>query len=346
MAGLWGLFGRKAQPDANPLPGIGGYDEGYGPYGQAGFPGSTSVTRTFRGLSPRAVGLRADSNGGFEQGLSGVPQVRQQSGRGDIETDSANPRDTPVTESLQPVITEQMQRDPREFYGGYKLRAELGVNDLTGGEPGRAAARLAGNRQNDVRDTTTLYKDAQPEISGNVPGSANVRNQVAQRYKARPGEMHTYKSRPRADQAPVNPGGQATDGNVHPDAVVDDVTVPSRFVFAGGGVQSWSVERQMPYTGRGDGARGAELNGTRYYGTGQGSEFLNAGQGQYGQARLAGPRHRPTVFAEPAPWSANYYDTTASVGTPLSPGDASQAPDLVYVSPQAGRASNGTGRTG
>jgi hypothetical protein len=34
------------------------------------------------------------------------------------------------------------------------------------------------------------------------------------------------------------------------------------------------------------------------------------------------------------------------VGTPGNPGPADQAPDLVYVSPQAGRASNGTGRTG
>jgi len=127
---------------------------------------------------------------------------------------------------------------------------------------------------------------------------------------------------------------------------VTEVAVPSRFVAFDGGNQSWSVLREMPYGGRGDGARGAALDGTRYYGTGQDGQFLNAGQGAYGAARLAGPNHRPTVFTEPAPWSTNYYDTTASVGTPDNPGPGGQAADMVYVSPHAGRASNSTGRTG
>jgi len=340
--GLWDLFGKHAKPDPDPLPGVGGYDRGIGPTGAEGFPGSTAATRTFRGASPRAVKLAADTSTGFEQALSGVPQVRQQSARGDIELDSDSPRATPVTVSPQPDLTAQMQADPREFFGGFYLRSRLGVNDQPGGELTRRAAQIARAPENDPRDTTTLWKDAQPVIGQDVPGSNNVRNQVAQRYKARPGEQHTYRSRPRPDQNPktgTNDGGGAW-------ASTTDVTVESRFVFAGGGNQTWSVQREMPYGGRGDGARGAELNGTRYYGTGQSGEFLNAGQGQYGAARLAGPRHRPTMFAEPAPWSSNYYDTTASVGTAGAPGPADQAPDLVYVSPQAGRASNGTGRTG
>jgi hypothetical protein len=116
-------------------------------------------------------------------------------------------------------------------------------------------------------------------------------------------------------------------------------------VFAGGGVQTWSVQRQMPYNGRGDGARGADLNGTRYYATGA-PVNVNGANGEYGIGRLRGPNHRPTVFTEPAPWSQNYYDTTQTTGTPDQPGPATQAPDMVYVSPSAGRASNSTGRTG
>jgi hypothetical protein len=342
--GLWDLFKPKARPDPDPLPGVGGYDHGIGPTGAEGFPGSTTSTRTFLGASPRAVKLAADTNVGFEQGLSGVPQVRQQSARGDIELDPASPRATPVTATPQPDLTAGMQDDPREFFGGFYLRSRLGINDQPGGELTRRAARIARAPENDPRDTTTLWSGAQSQISLNVPGSANVRNQVAQRYKARPGEQHTYRSAPRPDQNRHGP--LPSDSASGEWASVTEVTAGSRFVFAGGGVQTWSVQREMPYGGRGDGARGAELNGTRYYGTGQGGEFLNAGQGQYGAARLAGPRHRPTMFAEPAPWSANYYDTTPSVGTPGNPGPADQAPDLVYVSPQAGRASNGTGRTG
>jgi hypothetical protein len=123
------------------------------------------------------------------------------------------------------------------------------------------------------------------------------------------------------------------------------VTVPSRFVWDGGGVQTWSVQRQMPYTGRGDGARGADLNGTRYYAEGP-PVNLNGGLGAYGVARLRGPNHRPVYFNEPAPWTSQYYDTTASVGTPDAPGPGGQAPDAVYVSPEVPRGFNSTGRTG
>ena len=320
MAGLWGLFGRKAQPDANPLPGIGGDDSARGPAGQDGFPGSTAQTRTFPGRNPNQ------------------PRSTQGPG-GDWTTIKAetNYGITPVTEARA-----AMQADPREFYGGQPLRTRPGY-DLAGQNPLSGAAEAGGHSQ---RDTTTAWIDAQPQISGGVPGSANVRNAIARRYKAVPGQLHTYLSNARPDQAGVNPGGQATDGNVHPGRAVGEVTVPSRFVFAGGGVQSWSVQREMPYGGRGDGARGAELTGSRYYMAGQEGQFANAGQGGYGHARLAGPRHRPTVFAEPAPWSTNYYDTTPSTGTPDNPGPGGQAPDLVHISPQAGRASNSTGRTG
>lgn len=323
MAGLIAaLFGgRSRPPDPNPLPGQGGYAMPPGPFGEGGFSGSTSATRTFRGRSPRAVKLDKAHLGGIGNELGG-PVAVQSAYRGDAP--SRSPRTTPEAVVPQTLARQELQDTPGTFYGGPMLSTGPG-NGTAGGELGADSAH-------NPRATTTLYSGAQHQISTGVPGAQNVRNSYAQNYKARPGQLRTYMSAPRADQ------GYGPD-----EAASAPVTAESRFVFAGGGVQTWSVERQMPYTGRGDGARGADLNGLRYYATGA-PQFLDGGQGHYGIARLRGPNHRPTVFAEPAPWSANYYDTTASVGTPQNPGPASQAPDMVYVSPQAGRASNRTGR--
>ena len=122
------------------------------------------------------------------------------------------------------------------------------------------------------------------------------------------------------------------------------MSVPSRYVWDQGGVQTWSVQRQMPYGGKGDGARGASLNGTRYYAEGP-PVAVNAALGSYGVSRLRGPRHRPVYFNEPAPWTSQFYDTTASVGTPDQPGPGGQAPDAIYTSPDPGRGGmNSTGR--
>lgn len=345
MAGLIAaLFGGKQRPGGtpgDPLPGQGGYQLAPGPAGQTGFPGSTAQTRTLRGNNPRAAKVRSDTNFGFDQALSQTPQTRQEAYRGDVAgARIRNPRATPTVSTRQPEMTEGMQDVPGEFFGGPLLRTGT-RNNTAGGNPGRGAAAQGGHAQ---RDTTTPWTAAQPEISGGVPGSNNVRNQVAQRYKNPGGQEHTYLSAPRADQAPVNPGGQATDGNVHPERVVQSVSVQNRFVWDGGGVQTWSVQREMPYGGRGDGARGADLNGTRYYATGQGEQFWNAGQGDYGISRERGGDYkRPVSFTEPAPWTQDYYDTTAEMQNAQS----GQAPNAVYVSPSVGgRASNSTGRTG
>jgi hypothetical protein len=114
----------------------------------------------------------------------------------------------------------------------------------------------------------------QPQISVGTPGAENVRNEVAQRYKEAPGRVRTYLSAPRGDLAGEGGGplGQ----------VASPVSVPSRFVFAGGGVQTWTATRRMPYSGPGNGARGAHLDGRRYYATGQDDQFVNGGRGQYG----------------------------------------------------------------
>lgn len=301
MAGLIAaLFGgRTRPPNPDPLPGQGGYAMPAGPYGEGGFPGSTSSTRHFQGASPRAVKIRADTNVGI----------------------------TPVTQAR----AEMQGNSTAEFYGGQPLHTRPGY-DLAGLNPLSGAAAAGGHS---VRDTETPATQRQPVIGVGTPGAGNVRNQVAQRYKNPAGQPHTYQAAPRGDV----PGSGPTE------ALSSPVTVQNRFVFPGGGNQTWSAQREMPYGGRGDGARGADLNGQRYYAAGP-PQFLNGGQGQYGVARLRGPNHRPTVFAEPAPWSTNYYDTTASTGTPAAPGTPTQSPDMVYMSPSSGRASNGTGRTG
>jgi hypothetical protein len=342
MAGLIAaLFGGRRTPpvDTNPLPGIGGYALGAGPANQSGFPGSTKQTRTFQGNNPRAVKIHSDTNTGFEQELGDTVQVRQGSYRGDVPGAAVrNPRATAVTGTRQPVLTELMQATPATFYGGPTLKTGPG-NATAGGVPMSGAAAAGGHNQ---RDTITPWIHAQPEIGQGVPGANNVRNQVAQRYKAAPGQTRTYKSASRGDLPPVNRGGQATDGNVHPDAAVTPVSVQDRFVFDAGGNQTWSVEREMPYGGRGDGARGADLDGRRYYSTGQSQQFWNAGQGDYGIARERGADHkRPVSFTTPAPWSANFYDTTDGVAQDTT----AQSPNMVYVSPTTGRAGNGTGRT-
>lgn len=349
MAGLIArLFGGKASPalDMEPAPGVGGYTLGPGPANQNGFPGSTSQTRTFPHPphTPRAAKIRADTDSGANNAMGTAPEVRQSSYRGDVPGARVrNPRATEAVVLPQTAIRQEMQANsPAEFYGGPALRTGPG-NNTAGGNPLSGARAAGGHSQ---RDTTTPWTRAQPELSGHVPGANNVRNTIAERWKNPGGEMHTYQSAPRADQATPNKGGQATDGNVRPGAVTQPVTVPNRYFDDG--VTGWSVLREMPYGGRGNGARGADLNGQRYYATGQSDQFWNAGQGSYGIARQRGAGNkRPVSFTQPAPWTAQFYDTTAGVGTQDSPNpNPAQQPSAIYTSPGGMRASNRTGRSG
>jgi hypothetical protein len=332
-----------------PAPGIGGRTLGPGPAGQSGFPGSTSQTRTFPSngrtpYSPRSAKIRGDWDTDANNSTGTTPEIRQSSYRGDVKgARTRSPRATPRIIAPQTAIRQEMQHNSdAEFFGGPMLRTGY-ANNTAGGVPLSPSREAGGHSQ---RDTTTPWYDAQPTISGDVPGAQNVRNSIAQRYKNPGGQEHAYLSAPRADQAPVNQGGQATDGNVDPSASVQPVTVLNRYSFDG--ITSWAVIREMPYAGRGNGARGADLNGQRYYATGQQSQFLNAGQGEYGIERQRGSGNkRPVGFTQPAPWSANYYDTTASIGTADDPNaKPAQQPDSIYTSPGGMRARNSTGRTG
>lgn len=329
MAGLIAaLFGGRQAPPApsNSIPGGGGYTQGPGPTGEHGFPGSTSLTRTLPGRNPRIAKIDSDTNGGFEQALSDHMQVRQAARRfGDRQ--GRDPRGTPQVSTPQPLLTALLQAGANMHLGGMLDKTKPGARTV-GGNPLSKSQAEGGHS---VMDTETPATRRWPEISGNVPGSQNVRNTIAQRYKNPPGQAHTYKSAPLAHTAPVNPSGQASDGNVHPERVVQDVTVPNRYVGAGGQVETYAMLREMPYAGRGDGARGADLNGQRYYATGQQDQFWNANQGDYGIYRQAGGGvKRPVSFDQPAPWTSNYQDTTPQAQVQASP----QAPDMTYVSPQ------------
>jgi hypothetical protein len=331
---------RRREPDPyDPhLAGRGGYTDGPGRTGEAGFPGSTSATRVNNGKPPRAVKIKSDSNVGFDQGFEG-DQARQ-AGRHYGEG-WANPRETSYVSTPQPRTIASLRKGPGEWFGGLPLRSDAvaPADHVVGGNPLTGAAAAGGHS---TYDTETPRTSRQPDISGGVPGSNNVRNSIALRYQAAPGQYRTYKSAPRADQGDAGPAESGAGGGRW--ASAPEVTVQSRFVWDQGGVQTWSVQRQMPYNGRGDGARGADLNGTRYYAEGP-PVAVNAGQGSYGVSRLRGPNHRPVYFNEPSPWTSQFYDTTASVGTPDAPGPGGQAPNAVYTSPEVSRAGlTGTGR--
>jgi hypothetical protein len=335
------LFGGRSRPqdNTNPVPGIGGYAMGPGPAGQSGYPGSTGATRTMRGRNARLAKVRSDTNTGWESGLGSETITQQGSYRAETHGSRiVSPRDTPPVTTPKGQLRQDLQGTPGTLYGGPLQHTGPG-NNTAGGTPMSGAARSGGHSQ---RDTTTPWTRAQYPIGGQAPGAENVRNQVAQRYRAVPGQVHTYRSAARADQAPVLPKGQNADGNVKPELVSQEVSVPSRFVMPGAQT-GWSVQRRMPYTGPGDGARGAHLSGQRYYGTGQQDQFWNGGQGNYGIERQRGGK-RPVSFTEPAPWTSNFYDTTSEVGTADAPGTPTQGGQQIYVSPSAGRASNSTGR--
>lgn len=212
-----------------------------------------------------------------------------------------------------PVAAQQaeLKQDPREFYGGSPYMgqaAELTVNE-TGLNPPHS------------RDAEQITR---PMISGRsaYKGTRNSRHYTGD--KARPEDM-------------------AEDGSGS----------PRRFVYRGGGVETYQFERPMPYDDHGtvriatearpDGVlvrvpyhrRGSVLDGQRLFMEPVASKYGGLGNqgGQIGITRKRGSRHhRPTVFAEPAPHTARYYDTTRATGTPASPGSVAQ-PDLVHVSP-------------
>ena len=67
-------------------------------------------------------------------------------------------------------------------------------------------------------------------ITGNVPGSQNVRNTIAQRYKNPAGQLHAYQSASRHDQGDAGPAESGAGGGRR--GFTTEVTVLNRFVWS------------------------------------------------------------------------------------------------------------------
>src|SRR6185437_480994 len=177
------------------------------------------------------------------------------------------------------------------------------------------------------------YKPSTPVVGANAPGSENVRNTYAQKYKADPSLIRVYLSSP-------NPGtnGGRSSGNTDNGAVLGGdptpVTVQSRWVSREGAQEGFTADRRIPYMihhrpegYRGAGSnRGADLSGQAYRMEAK-EETAGLPDGDYGIARRRGPNHRPVRFEQPGPWAANYRD--------VAPDEGTHQPNMVRVSPKA-----------
>ena len=206
-------------------------------------------------------------------------------------------------------------------------------------------------------------------VIGGAPGSENVRNSIAQRYKARPELVRGYRASPNPGKTgatlngpSVNHPGTFVYG--HPDGVPvpgmranpggpPEVVVQSRYVSDEGSQEGYAMNRPEAFTKGGTPApypssfvaftgdqhlRGGRLTGQRYFGAVQDQQEIGLPSDAYGIARARGPRHRPVRFEQPQPWSANYYDAP--------PEAATQAADMIHQSPSRPRSGRPVRRGG
>lgn len=240
-------------------------------------------------------------------GVGGYDMPRGPTGEGGFPgSTSASPSVHPQT----PDGRRDRQLTPEDAQNEWKYLPTRRIN----GTPRQPYAR----NKKQANDT---YTPSTPIIGGNAPGSQNVRNSVAQKYKATPGQMREYLSSPN----PAKNGGQ-TSGNTDNGVVIggepQPVVVNSRYVSPEGAQEGFAADRQIPYRiherpGGYRGApsvRGADLSGQRY--TMAGKENVNqGGHGSFGIARKRGPLHRPVRFEMPGPWTANYRDEAPDEGS-------------------------------
>ncbi len=221
-----------------------------------------------------------------------------------------------------------------------------------GGDPRQPRARTGRETAPERRMTPVI---------GGAPGASNVRNTIAQRWKARPDLVRAYRPAPNPGKtgAALNgpsryhpgtfvyghPDGKPVPGMPPQPGLGPQVTVQSRYVSAEGSQEGYAMDRPLmfarggvaPYPDsyqRSTGVhhlRGGRLTGQRYFGAVRDQQQIGLPSDAYGIARARGPRHRPVGFTQPAPWSANYYDV---------PADRSSAPaDMVHNSPSRPRRS-------
>ena len=288
-----------------PLPGLGGYDYPRGQYGATGFPGSAPA-------SPRTHTQTAD--GRLDRQLTTTAIWARDTGPEALDV-------TPVrTNKPQPSYSDV------EFIPG---TLQPGSRFIRGnGTPRQPRARQMRSTSPEQRMTPVI---------GGAPGSQNVRNQIAQRYKARPELVRAYRASPnpgktgaRLDGLAINHPGTMVHG--HPDGVPVAgmrsnpgmtpplVTVQSRFVSAEGAQEAYAVNRPLLFTKGGTPApyppgyqgnvhlRGARMDGMRYVGALAEQQRIGLASDAYGLSRARGPRHRPVSFEQPEPWTANFRD--------------------------------------
>ena len=224
-----------------------------------------------------------------------------------------------------------------------------------GGDPSQPTARSVTHHETGAEHRMT------PVIGGS-PGSQNVRNQVAQRYKAVPGQVRAYRASPNPGKTGArlngpsqyhpgqavygDPDGKPVPGMASQPGSAPMVDVPSRYVSLEGSQEGYAMNRRMLFAKGGTPApypssytrftgnqhlRGGRLTGQRYFGDKKDQQQIGLPSDAYGIARARGPRHRPVQFTQPGPWTANYYDT-------LLPDDGNQAADMIHVSPSRPRA--------
>jgi hypothetical protein len=241
-----------------------------------------------------------------------------------------------------------------------------GLRQLTPGQNQEEWAALPTRRANgtprqpyarQARSTAAEHRMT-PRIGG-APGSQNVRNTVAQRFKAIPGQWRGYQPSPNPGKTGAHINGPS---QYHPGTIVhgepDGKPIPgmdanpgpppsvmasSRFVSQERAQEGYAVNRALQFTKGGTPApyppgyrgnrhlRGGRLTGQRYFGALADQQRIGLATDGYGIARARGPRHRPIRFEQPGPWTANYYDV---------PGDQGEAaPDMIHRSPTRPRRS-------
>jgi hypothetical protein len=316
--------GTQAAVSLDPAPGEGGYALGSGPTGQDGYPGSGITNKLVRG-TPRNAKIPADRDSGLEQDTYGA-EVVDASHRGDVPGASVrSPRAPQRATVSRRRVTAFQDEDRATNLGGPPMRPQpgaetVGLNPLSGAQAAGGHSEMSGQ---------TPYRQAWPEISGNVPGSQNVQALWAERYKAVPGTERAGMSSTRSDQAPPQAAGWQASGSVKPWEVTEEVTTTDRLVTP---EISWSFDREWPYQ-RADRTN----NGERLYFPAL-NQFLDGNMGAVGSRNY---QSRPTTFDVPAPWTGNFMDSSTPPGQAPSAG---QQPDAVYVPPPSPRASSGTGR--
>lgn len=308
-----------------PEPGVGGYGYPRGPFGATGYPGST----------PATLGRvkRQDREGRKD------PQFRN---RPTITASGIRARDT-GPEFLDP--TPVMTPKPQPSYGEVRFRP--GTSPRPGnrfirenGSPRQPFARLMRATRPEHRMTPVIGG-----IGQRTP--KDVRNDVAQRWKADPLKVRGYRPSPNPGLAGARGAGPS---RYHPGTTVygnpgadpggliyhepPEVVVQSRYVSHEGSQEGYAMNREMLFTKGGTPAaiphgaaphiRGGRYSGQRYFGAITDQQRIGLPSDSYGIARARGPRHRPVSFVRPAPWTANYYD--------VAPAEGTQSPDMIHRS--------------